>query len=211
MHIQRDLAARCAQLGQRLALIVIDNMCDGDLDENRPSIMSANDIDAVDAYRDLFPELCQRPQLGGLHNGRLTETPIIEPMGTHALQRSTPPSVRFLGRKVYLGVIVVLLTALHHGLTEARCRRLLEALEVPLQTLWRWRRWWREQFAQTRCWRALAGRFMPPLAVDQLPGSLLERLDGSALSERVVQLLVLIAPTTTATGSARVSADPQKM
>ena len=126
-------------------------------------------------------------------------------------RRSTPPSVRFLGRKVYLGVIVVLLTALHHGLTEARCRRLLEALEVPAQTLWRWRRWWREQFAQSRCWRALAGRFMPPLAVDQLPGSLLERLDGSALSERVVQLLVLIAPTTTATGSARVSADPQKM
>ena len=83
----------------------------------------------------------------------------------------------FSGRKVYLGVIVVLLTALHHGLTEARCRRLLEELDVPLQTLWRWRRWWREQFAQTRCWRALAGRFMPPLAVDQLPGSLLERLD----------------------------------
>ena len=46
-------------------------------------------------------------------------------------RRSTPPSVRFLGRKVYLGVIVVLLTVLHHGLTEARCRRLREALDVP--------------------------------------------------------------------------------
>ena len=87
MHVQRDLETRCTQLGQRLALIVIDNMRDGDLDENRPSIMSANDIDTVDAYRDLFPELCQRPQLGRLHDGRLTETPIIEPMGTHALQR----------------------------------------------------------------------------------------------------------------------------
>jgi hypothetical protein len=49
--------------------------------------MSADDIDAIDPYRDLFPELCQRPQLGRLHNGRLTETPIIEPMGTRALQR----------------------------------------------------------------------------------------------------------------------------
>ena len=65
-------------------------------------------------------------------------------------RRSTPASVRFLGRKVYLGVIVVLLTALHHGLTEARRRRLIEELDVPLQTLWRWQRWWREQFVATR-------------------------------------------------------------
>ena len=126
-------------------------------------------------------------------------------------RRSTPASVRFLGRKVYLGVIVVLLTALHHGLTETRRRRLIEELDVPLQTLWRWRCWWREQFAATRCWVALAGQFMPPIATDRLPGSLLERLTGRALSERLVQLLVLISPVTTATGSLRVSTDPQNM
>jgi len=87
MHVQRDLEASCTQFAQRLALIVIDNMRDGDLDENRPSIMGANDIDTVDAYRGLFPELCQRPQLGRLHDGRLTEAPVIEPMGCHGLQR----------------------------------------------------------------------------------------------------------------------------
>ncbi len=85
-------------------------------------------------------------------------------------RRHTPASVRFLGRKVYLGVIVVLLTALHHGLTEARRRQLIEELDVPAQTLWRWRRWWRERFVATRCWRALAGQFIPPLATDSLPG-----------------------------------------
>lgn len=41
-------------------------------------------------------------------------------------ERHTPASVRFLGRKVYLRVIVVLLTARHHGLTEARRSRLKE-------------------------------------------------------------------------------------
>jgi hypothetical protein len=71
-------------------------------------------------------------------------------------RRHTPASVRFLGRKVYLSVIVVLITALQHGLTERRRRRLIEELDVPAQTLWRWRRWWREQFVQSRCWRALA-------------------------------------------------------
>jgi len=126
-------------------------------------------------------------------------------------RRSTPASVRFLGRKVYLGVIVVLLTALHHGLTETRRRRLIEELDVPLQTLWRWRCWWREQFVATRCWGALAGQLIPPIDADSLPGSLLERLSGRALSERLVQLLVLISPVTTTTSSLRVSLNPQNM
>jgi hypothetical protein len=126
-------------------------------------------------------------------------------------RRSTPASVRFLGRKVYLGVMVVLLTALHHGLTAQRRRRLIEQLDVPAQTLWRWRCWWREQFVQSRCWRALAGQFIPPLVSDRLPGSLLERLSGSALSERLVELLVLLSPVTTATGSLRVGGNPQRM
>jgi hypothetical protein len=126
-------------------------------------------------------------------------------------RRHTPASVRFLGRKVYLGVIVVLLTALHHGLTEARRRRLIEELDVPAQTLWRWRRWWRERFVQTRCWRALAGRFIPPMTTNDLPGSLLGRLTAGEISKRLVQLLMLIAPVTTSTSSLRVSRDPQKM
>jgi hypothetical protein len=57
----------------------------------------------------------------------------------------------------------------------------------------------------------LAGRFIPPILTDGLPGSILERLDAKGLSERLVQLLMLISPVTTATGSLRVSADPQKM
>jgi hypothetical protein len=126
-------------------------------------------------------------------------------------RRHTPASVRFLGRKVYLGVIVVLITALNHGLTEPRRRLLIEELDVAPQTLWRWRRWWRERFVATRCWGALAAQFIPPLATDSLPGSLLERLTGRALSERLVQLLVLISPVTTATSSLRVSLNPQKM
>jgi hypothetical protein len=57
----------------------------------------------------------------------------------------------------------------------------------------------------------LAGQFIPPLATDNLPGSLLERLRAQALSERLLQLLILISPVTTATSSVRVSGDPQKM
>jgi len=126
-------------------------------------------------------------------------------------RRSTPASVRFLGRKVYLGVIVVLITALHHGLSERRRRRLIETLDVPAQTLWRWRSWWREQFVLTRCWRALAAQLIPPLANNSLPDALLERLSGRTLSERLVQLLMVISPVTTPTRSLRVGRHPQKM
>jgi hypothetical protein len=126
-------------------------------------------------------------------------------------RRSTPASVRFLGRKVYLGVIVVLITALQHGLTEPRRRQLIEELEVAPQTLWRWRRWWRERFVQSRCWKALAGQFIPPIGADSLPASLLERLQGETLVERLVQLLALISPVTTSSSSLRESLDPQKL
>ena len=40
-------------------------------------------------------------------------------------RRNTPPSVRFLGRRVYLGVMVILFTALQNGLTEKRRRELV--------------------------------------------------------------------------------------
>ena len=40
--------------------------------------------------------------------------------GDDCRKRRTPPSVRFLGRKVYLGAVVVLATALRHGPTRTR-------------------------------------------------------------------------------------------
>jgi len=115
-------------------------------------------------------------------------------------RRCTPPSVRFLGRKVYLGVIIVLVTALHHGLTPKRRGQLIEMLEIAPQTLARWRRWWRETFVGSRCWRALRGRFVPPVAARELPSALLERVAGEDLPERLTQCLILIAPVTTRSG-----------
>lgn len=114
--------------------------------------------------------------------------------------RRTPPSVRFLGRKVYLGVIVVLVTALHQGLTPRRRRHLIEVLDVSSQTLSRWRRWWRETFPQSRGFRALKGCFLPPVDTAQLPDSLLCRLAGE-LPVRLCRLLLLVTVTTVSADS----------
>ncbi len=128
-------------------------------------------------------------------------------------RRSTPPSVRFLGRKVYLGVIVILVSALEQGLSSVGRKHLIEQLDLWPQTLARWRQWWREIFASSRCWQAARGHFMPPIAIDQLPGGLLGRFTGIDLRHRLCLLLRLVAPVTTTSwsGSLRVRIDPQKM
>jgi hypothetical protein len=67
----------------------------------------------------------------------------------------TPPSVRYLGRHVYLGAVVVLVTAMQGGITSARAQRLHELLGVSVRTLKRWRAWWRTTFVATAFWRAV--------------------------------------------------------
>jgi len=127
-------------------------------------------------------------------------------------RRKTPPSVRFLGRTVYLSVIVILVTALHHGLTEQRRRQLIEVLGISDHTLSRWRRFWRETFPQSRCWQAERGCFIPPVDARHLPGALLGRLVGKEICQRLCRLLVLVCPVTTGSSAyLRVRIDPQKM
>ena len=54
-------------------------------------------------------------------------------------RRATPPSVRFLGRKVYAGFVILLLSAMRHGLSPKRVERLCATVRVPRRTLERWR------------------------------------------------------------------------
>ena len=128
-------------------------------------------------------------------------------------RRTTPPSVRFLGRKVYPGIIIILVTALEYGLTPKRRKQLIEQLDLYPQTLSRWRKWWRETFPSSRCWQAERGNYVPPVETNLLPGALLSRLVGGDLKHRLCLLLRLIAPltTTSCSSSLRVIINPQKM
>jgi len=112
-------------------------------------------------------------------------------------RRCTPPSVRFLGRKVYLGAMVILVTALEHGLSPRRRQWLIDTLDLWPQTISRWRRWWKEVFPAGGCWQAGRGHFVPPVETSRLPGALLGRFKGSDLEARLCQLLSLLLPETT--------------
>jgi hypothetical protein len=113
--------------------------------------------------------------------------------------RHTPPSLRFLGRKVYLGAVVVVVSAMRHGATPARMRKLRDLLGVSRRTVERWRRWWRDAFAESPFWRVAAAGFMPPTETKLLPASLLERFAGDD-EARVVGLLRFLGPITGGAG-----------
>ena len=167
---------------------------------------------------------------GVLHSARYPRKPRGGPRGLGATyekrlsfccaeegcrRRTTPPSMRFLGRRVYLGAVVVLISAMHDGVRAKRAAQLHELVGVTPRTLKRWRRWWHESFVAGAFWKSLKGRFVPPVELDTLPASLLERFAGQAPAN-VLRLLHFLAPLTTTSCdlSPRFSMgafDPQKM
>ncbi len=114
-------------------------------------------------------------------------------------QRCTPESVRFLGRRVYWGAVVLLATALCSGLNLRRGQLLSQQIGVPVRTILRWRQWWLTDFTATAVWRDLCGRFMPPVAAGTVPGGLLARAMGDDKRVVVAKVLRWFAPLSTVT------------
>jgi hypothetical protein len=111
-------------------------------------------------------------------------------------RRTTPPSVRFLGRKVYLGAVVVLVSALRQGPSPTRVRVLQGLFGVGERTLRRWRQWWQKVFVEGSFWRAARGRFMPGIAAHELPRAVVERF-GAQLADGLWRLLRFVSPIST--------------
>ena len=110
-------------------------------------------------------------------------------------RRSTPPSALFLGRKVYLGAVVVLVSVLRQGPSPTRLSRLRELVGVSAETVRRWRKWWLSSFAESAFWRAARGLVPQPVNESQLPGSLLAVFEGTG-REQLEALLRFIRPLT---------------
>lgn len=54
--------------------------------------------------------------------------------------------------------------------------------------------WWMQDFVCTAFWQAMRKHFMPPLAGEALPASLLDRFDAADLCGRLTQALCFLAP-----------------
>jgi hypothetical protein len=111
-------------------------------------------------------------------------------------KRLTPPSVRFLGRKVYLHAVVVLVAAMRQGPSPPRVRELSRRFGADHQTIARWQVFWEEHFPQTQFWKTARGRLKPG-TFQVLPRSLLGVfLVGDDISEDWGRLLRFLSPIT---------------
>lgn len=126
-----------------------ENWCQHQLaDQLLPRLLEEVDQDLAEAVRVQGCIHCG----GKLHSARIQRKPKGLPEGTTwdsrasfccdqegCRRRATPPSVRFLGRKVYAGFVVVLLAAMRHGLSVARMEPLRKLTGAHWRTVQRWR------------------------------------------------------------------------
>ena len=113
-------------------------------------------------------------------------------------RRHTPPSVRFLGRKVYAGFVVVLLAAMNHGIKPERLGLLRQTIQIDRRTLERWRQWWLNTFVRSAFWKEARARFTPLLCERTLPQSLCVAFEVER-RDRLLDLMRFLAPITTPT------------
>lgn len=172
-------------------------------DQQLYELLEKVDADLAEAERQKGCRLCS----GKLHRGDYRRKPRGGPRWEWrrsfccsqegCRRRHTPPSVRFLGRRIYAGLVVVLVSAMMHGLRPARVCRLREELQIDRRTLERWRQWWLDTFVQSSFWKGARARFMPPLCQRTLPASLCLSFQVEERRDRLLELLQFLAPITT--------------
>lgn len=98
--------------------------------------------------------------------------------------RRTPPSLVFLGRRVYLAITVVMTTW-----------RAAAVTSPPRRTVGRWRAWC-AALRETSWWVETRGRLWPPVEpAEILPTAIIERLlPGSSIAEVLAATLRILSP-----------------
>lgn len=104
-------------------------------------------------------------------------------------KRLTPPSVRFLGQRVYVGPALALVSP--RGLSGAN--GLSRSLGVPVRTVQRWRVWWRRQFRSTPFWQMRRAHFVE-VSEEEFPASMLERFQADSHVQQLLLFLRFLSP-----------------
>lgn len=103
-------------------------------------------------------------------------------------RRFTPQSVRFLGRRVYVGAVVLLAATVPLLVAIALCG-------AARCTVERWGAWWTGALPQSAFWRLARARLMPPIDDARLPSELLDRF-GADREGALFNALRFVSPIT---------------
>ena len=122
-------------------------------------------------------------------------------------KRFTPPSFRFLGRKVYLSVVILLISALMgRKLSPKKMSKLNHLCGANRRTLMRWREWWQQEFSSSDLWKILYEKVAVNFCENaSIPFNLLKlQRQGKVLWGKAVKgVLKLLLPLTSGGGPER--------
>ncbi len=108
-------------------------------------------------------------------------------------KRATPASVRFLGRRVYLGIAVVLLSALCNGASPQTVGKLTGTIGVDRKTLKRWLVWWKTAFVASPFWTSRKERFNRTFDAEEGIRPIVDCFFGTP-KERLIRFLSFVSP-----------------
>jgi hypothetical protein len=116
-------------------------------------------------------------------------------------KRVLPPSTLFLGRRVYWGCAVMLVTAAAQGLESCTIAELCRRFEVSRRTVKRWVSFFEILFPASHQWQRLRGRVGVQVRDDDLPRGLLAWFFESALEAEggLVRCLTALAKASVVT------------
>ena len=109
-------------------------------------------------------------------------------------KRVTPPSARFIERRLYVAAVVALVCPRGPEHRSWLC----DKLKVSPNTVKRWRQWWEQTFISTAMWSLKRTDYAPPVYEAGLSGSAIPRFDASDPGLRVAQFLRHLLPMQTA-------------
>jgi hypothetical protein len=108
-----------------------------------------------------------------------------------------PPSVLFWGRRVYWGVVLLVVTALRQQRLEGfTAQRVQDLFGIRRPTLNRWMRYFREIFPRSGSWQRVRGRVSPAVSDQELPSALVKAflLEHGSPEQALPRLLSCLNP-----------------
>ncbi len=89
-------------------------------------------------------------------------------------KRQKPPSVRFMGQKVYWACVILIVMVLRQNRPNGKSASELQRMfGISYQTIVRWIQYFRDEFPQSNWWQRLRGRVDSTISNSGLPGNLL--------------------------------------
>lgn len=114
-------------------------------------------------------------------------------------RRTTPPSVRFFGRRWYPAPLHIFISIMTRGINKRRIALIKKYFGIVVyESTWRrWRKWWRDEFVITKFWQKQKGCLMPSDEITQgpFPRVIFDSYTGN-IEEKMLLFLPFLSPLT---------------